>query len=159
MLSTGRQDADRLSLGGRLLVAALVGSFGVGGLAAALEAGMSVGHRPLDYYVRLALGAFLGALVAKAAIRDARHLYGLVLAAGTLIGMLVGLETRPYPQWAPPLPNSAWVAGWAYASAFLATLLSRGSPQDAPRAARVLLLLVLLLVVLAFAIQRTLRAA
>ena len=73
----------------------------------------------------------LGLVFAEELLSDSEHVYGVLVAGGSLIGMLIGLATRPSDYWwYPPLPNALWVSAWTYGAAFAGALLIRSSPMS-----------------------------
>jgi hypothetical protein len=164
-------------MGGRLATAGIVTVFALGGLAMALDELFLAGrHGPMLVVVLLpVLAPFVGARVAKSTVVESRYLHVYVIAGAALIGLNRGMMTRDWlarfwapiawyqpPQWYPPGPNAAWVAGWTFVGACAATLWSRTAqpatqPDSPPPAARsrldvVFLIVVLLMLLVVFAL-------
>ena len=66
--------------------------------------------------------------MARAFLADARVLYGIVVVVATDIGLVVGLWTRPWHFWYPPMANTLWMVAWLFVAAFVGTLPKRAHP-------------------------------
>ena len=76
---------------------------------------------------------FLGAGLARVGLPSARVISASRIGAMGLVGLMIGLMTRPWPLWAGTrtmaLHNTAWVGGVVFVSAWLGTLLGRRKPR------------------------------
>ena len=142
------------SLAGRATIAAVVSTFTMGGLAGALDGLFYSHHVAGAQDLPLVLASpFVGALIARVVLTDTRHVYVVAVASHALIGLGIGMGTRPWSYWYPAAPNAAWVAAATFAAAFSGTLWRRPLPNAVRRAlfvaAIVSLILVIVLVVAA----------
>lgn len=119
-----------------LATAAITTAFAMAGLAASLDMLVGYNHNPKwPDFVPFPAGPLVGAAVARVVLCQGRSLRTFLVAVAALVGLSVGVATRPCGFWALPSRCSLWVAAVTFGAALLASFVVPGRRMSAKAAA------------------------